>query len=669
MIGTTMLVAASCGYDKTNSGIALGNLDTTANPADNFYQYACGGWMAANPLKPEHSRFGTFDALREQSQEQVKEIINDVSKQKNADGTVAQKIGDLYALAMDSARLNAEGAKTILPQLAKIEAVKDKSELTPLLVELFRNGISPFFSFYVYADDMNSTMNIFHLNQGGYNMGDRDYYFDTDEKTQNIREKYVEFIEKIFVLSGYSAEQAKEASAAVIKIETRLAKVASTRVELRDPVANYHKIAVEDLEKRSPAIQWKLFFQNIGINNISELNLAQLKPIEEVSKIIENEELATIKYYLLADVINNAAAYLSDEFSAANFEFYGKTLSGKEQQRDRWKRAVDVINGTLGEAVGQLYVEKYFPPKAKEKMVQLVRNLQVALGQRIDGLEWMSAETKIKAHEKLATFHVKIGYPDKWRNYSALKINKEKSYMENLVAANNFEFDYNISKFGTEVDKDEWLMNPQTVNAYYNPATNEICFPAAILQPPFFNFDADDAVNYGAIGVVIGHEMTHGFDDQGRQFDKDGNLKDWWVEQDAVRFKERAQVMVDFFDNIVVLDTIHANGSLTLGENIADNGGLQVSWQAYQNTLAGKKAPVKIDGFTDAQRFFLAYATVWASNIRDAEILRLTKIDPHALGRYRVNGALPQIEAWYEAFGIKEGDKMFVPKEKRVAIW
>ncbi|MDR0830297.1 MAG: M13 family metallopeptidase, partial [Prevotellaceae bacterium] len=554
MIGTFILTTSF--GPNSSVGINTANLDTNVSPSADFYQYACGGWMAANPLKPEHSRFGTFDALRETSQEQVKGLITDISQKQNAQGTVAQKIGDLYSLAMDSTRLNAEGAKPILPLLAEIKKIKNKAEITPLIAKMFRNGMTPFFSHYVYADDMNSSVNIFHLNQGGYNMGDRDYYLDNDDNTKNIRAKYVEFIEKIFTLSGYSAKEAKKASAAVMKIETELAKAASSRVDLRDPVANYHKIPLAELQTISPAINWQQFFEKIGINNLTELNLGQLKPIAEVSKIIENESLKNIKYYLLADAINNYASFLSDEFSAANFDFYGKTLSGKEQQKDRWKRAVDVIDGALGEAVGQLYVEKYFPAKAKEKMVELVKNLQIALGERINNLAWMSDSTKVKAQEKLNIFHVKIGYPDKWRDYSALKIDKNISYLDNIISASNFEYDYNISKFGKPVDKDEWLMNPQMVNAYYNPATNEICFPAAILQPPFFNFDADDAVNYGAIGVVIGHEMTHGFDDQGRQYDKDGNLKDWWLEQDAVRFTERAKVLSDFFNNIVVIDTI-----------------------------------------------------------------------------------------------------------------
>jgi putative endopeptidase len=666
-----VMTLSACNENKkeTVKGINLENLDASAVPGNDFYQFACGGWLASNPLKPEYARFGTFDALREKSREQVKNLINELSQQTNEQGSVAQKIGDLYSLAMDSVRLNKEGATPLLPYLNKLKAMSDKSEITAVLAEMFRRGMAPFFIQYVAADDMNSSLNIYHIHQGGYALDDRDYYLEDNENAKEIRVKYVELIEKLFVLSGYMPEEATEASNAVMNIETQLAKAAFPREKLRDPMANYHKISVAELAKIASGIDWPSFFQTIGIKDIQELDLAQLEPVSEVNKVLATYSLNDIKYYLSWNAILASSSFLSDEFSAATFEFFGKTLSGKEVQQERWKRAVNVIDAGLGEAVGQIYVKKYFPPAAKEKMLNLVQNLQTSLSERIANLSWMGDETKAKAQEKLSVFHVKIGYPNKWRDYSKLTINKEESYLENIVRSNDFDFDYMIGKFNQPVDKDEWLMNPQTVNAYYNPTTNEICFPAAILQPPFFNIDADDAVNYGAIGVVIGHEMTHAFDDQGRQYDKDGNLKDWWTEEDANRFKERAQVLIDYFDNIVVLDTVHANGRYTLGENIADQGGLQVSWQAYQNTLKGKETPASIDGYTDTQRFFLGYATVWASNVRDAEILRLTKVDPHSLAKWRVNGALPQIDAWYDAFQIAPENTLFVPKEKRVAIW
>jgi putative endopeptidase len=664
------MILSACNENRKAEvpGISLTNLDTTAIPGDDFYQYADGGWMAAHPLPAEHSRFGAFDELDEQSKKQVRGLIEDAAKNGGEQGSVSRKIGDLYALAMDSDRLNSEKSVPVASYLEKLNGIDGKDAITPMLAIMLRDGIAPFFSHYVYADDMNSSVNILHINQGGYGMGDRDYYLSDDERSQTLRSKYIELIERLFTLAGYTAEDGRNASAAVMKIETQLAKIASSRVELRDPVANYHKITLEELNKLSPAIDWANLFETIGIHGLTDLNVGQLAPIAEVTAIIRNYPLQDVKYYLCWNVLNTASAYLSDDFSDASFEYYGKALSGKEAQRERWKRAVDVIDGCLGEAVGQIYVDKYFPPAAKEKMLDLVKNLQTALGERIENLSWMGEETKNRALDKLANFRVKIGYPDKWRDYSGLTIDRTNSYWENILRSNNFDYDYMIGKFNAPVDKDEWLMTPQTVNAYYNPATNEICFPAAILQPPFFNPTADAAVNYGAIGVVIGHEMTHGFDDQGRKYDKDGNLSEWWTPEDAKLFKEKAQVLTDYFNNIIVLDTVHANGELTLGENIADQGGLQVSWQAYQNTIKSA-TPAAIDGLTDAQRFFLAYATVWAGNIRDTEILRRTKIDPHSLGKWRVNGALPHIDAWYDAFGVTPENKLFVPKDRRVAIW
>jgi putative endopeptidase len=667
------MITLSCNETKKGNveekGIVLANMDTTAIPGNDFYQYADGGWIKSNPLKPEYSRFGTFDALADKSQEQVKALINDMARKKNAEGSLEQKIGDLYSLAMDSDRLNKDGAAPIQPYLEKVKGLTDKSQLTPMLANLFRDGFAPFFHSRVDADDKNSSMNILHLYQGGYAMGDRDYYLSDDAHSADLRDKYVKLIETLFTLSGYTPQEVKEASTAVMKIETQLAKAASSRVALRDPVANYHKIKLAELVKLSPDIEWGNLFNLMGAKGLEDLNVGQLDPITEVSKIIQQYPIEDIRYYLKWNIINASSSYLSDDFSIARFEYYGRALSGTEKQKERWKRAISSVNGELGEAVGQLYVAKYFPPAAKEKMLDIVHNLQTALGERIKNLSWMSDETKAKALDKLAVFHIKIGYPDKWRDYSNLTIDKKDSYWANIVRSSNFEYDYRMNKFNQPVDKDEWLMTPQTVNAYYNPSTNEICFPAAILQPPFFQMNADDAVNYGAIGVVIGHEMTHGFDDEGRQFDKDGNLTDWWTADDAKRFDEHAKVLVDYFDQIVVLDTLHANGKLTLGENIADQGGLQVSRQAYQNTLKGKPTPAPIDGLTDTQRFFLAYATVWAGNIRDAEILQRTKTDPHSLGKWRVNGALPQIDAWYEAFNVTPENKMYIPKEDRASIW
>ena len=665
-----LAVAAGCDSKKEavmTSGIDLTNLDTTAVQGADFYQYACGGWMKKHPLTNEYSRFGSFDMLAENNREQLKGLIVEVAAGQNAQGTIGQKIGDIYNLAMDSVKLNADGVTPIQADLEKIASVKDKSEIVPLMAELAHSGVFPYFSFYVGADIMDSKSNLFQLYQGGISLGEKEYYLDNDDVTVNIRNKYKEHIVKMFQLAGFDEAAAKKKMEAVMDIETRIAKASFSAVEQRNPAANYHKMSLDELKKEIPGIDWDAFLNGIGVKGVTELSVSQVEPIKEVEKIINSLPVENQIAYMQWNLIDRAAGYLSDDLVAQNFAFYGKTLSGKQANQPRWKRAVSTVNGVLGEAVGQMYVEKYFPAAAKERMVQLVKNLQTALGERIRNLEWMGDSTKIKAIEKLNSFYVKVGYPDKWRDYTGLNIEKD-SYWANVKRATEFELDYMLSKAGKPVDRDEWGMTPQTVNAYYNPTTNEICFPAGILQYPFFDMNADDAFNYGAIGVVIGHEMTHGFDDQGRQFDKDGNLKDWWTAEDAKRFEERAQVMVNFFDSIQVLPGLNANGSLTLGENIADHGGLQVSFQAFKNATKDAPLPVK-DGFTPEQRFFLSYAGVWAGNIRDEQIRLQTKSDPHSLGRWRVNGALPQIGAWYDAFGIKEGDPMYLAPEKRVSIW
>ena len=665
-----LAVAAGCDSKKEavmTSGIDLTNLDTTAVQGADFYQYACGGWMKKHPLTNEYSRFGSFDMLAENNREQLKGLIVEIAAGQNAQGTIGQKIGDIYKLAMDSVKLNADGVTPIQADLEKIASVKDKLEIVPLMAELAHSGVFPYFSFYVGADIMDSKSNLFQLYQGGISLGEKEYYLDNDDVTVNIRNKYKEHIVKMFQLAGFDEAAAKKKMEAVMDIETRIAKASFSAVEQRNPAANYHKMSLDELKKEIPGIDWDAFLNGIGVKGVTELSVSQVDPIKEVEKIINSLPVENQIAYMQWSLIDRAAGYLSDDLVAQNFDFYGKTLSGKQTNQPRWKRAVSTVNGVLGEAVGQMYVEKYFPAAAKERMVQLVKNLQTALGERIRNLEWMGDSTKIKAIEKLNSFYVKVGYPDKWRDYTGLNIEKD-SYWANVKRATEFELDYMLSKAGKPVDRDEWGMTPQTVNAYYNPTTNEICFPAGILQYPFFDMNADDAFNYGAIGVVIGHEMTHGFDDQGRQFDKDGNLKDWWTAEDAKRFEERAQVMVNFFDSIQVLPGLNANGSLTLGENIADHGGLQVSFQAFKN--ATKDAPLLVkDGFTPEQRFFLSYAGVWAGNIRDEQIRLQTKSDPHSLGRWRVNGALPQIGAWYDAFGIKEGDPMYLAPEKRVSIW
>lgn len=653
---------------KSTSGIDLANMDATVSAGTDFFRYACGGWNDAHPLTAEYSRYGTFDELFENSQKQLRELIEGLAAQKNNQaGSAAQKIGDLYNMAMDSVTLNKQGAEPVKAMLDKIAGLKDKSEIVPMMTEMAHIGIGTYFHSYVYADPKNSSLNIFQMGQGGINLGEKEYYLDTDSITQNIREQYKLYIGKLFQLAGFSEADAQQKVADVMEIETAIAKVSRSATELRDPEANYHKMSFDELKKTIAGIDWDAYMKGLGIQAPAELNVEQVEPIQEVARLMNTLPLSKHVSYLEYNLLDAAASCLSDDFVAARFDFYGKVLSGRQVNQPRWKRAVNSVNGMLGELVGEMYVEKYFPAAAKERMVKLVKNLQTALGERIDAQEWMSDSTKIRAHEKLAAFHVKVGYPDKWKDYSKLEI-KNDSYWANVCRASEWGFNDMYSRIGKPVDKDEWLMTPQTVNAYYNPSTNEICFPAAILQPPFFNMEADDAANYGAIGVVIGHEMTHGFDDQGRQFDKDGNLTDWWAPGDADRFKERAQVMVDFFNKIEVLPGLQANGELTLGENLADHGGLNVAYLAFQN--ATKDAPLGVvDGFTPEQRFFLAYATLWAGNIRDEQIRVYTKSDPHSLGKWRVNGALPHIQAWYDAFHITPSDPLYVAPENRVNVW
>lgn len=668
VLAIALATMACNGKKETQTGgIDLANLDRSVAPSTDFYEFACGGWMKAHPLTDEYGRFGSFDLLAENNREQLKGLISELAAVKAAPGSIGQKIGDLYNMAMDSARLNADGGKPIQPQLDRITAIRDRKELTGLIAEMTREGFGPYFGIYIGADDMNSSMNLVQTYQGGLGLGDRDYYLKDDEHNKEIRAKYEEHVAKMFQLAGYSEKEAQKAAADVMAIETRLAKASYEKVKLRDPHANYHKMTLEELKKEIPGIDWELYFATVGLKGLKELNVGQPEPLQEVAVMLNTVDLDAQKAYLQWKVIAAAAPYLSDDFVAENFEFNGKVLSGVKEMKPRWKRAVSSVDGAMGEAVGQMYVEKYFPAAAKERMVKLVGNLQKALGERIEGLAWMSDETKAKALEKLSTIYVKVGYPDQWRDYSGLAI-KDDSYWANILRSNEFDFDYMLTKAGKPVDKNEWLMTPQTVNAYYNPTTNEICFPAGILQYPFFDMNADDAFNYGAIGVVIGHEMTHGFDDQGRQYDKDGNLKDWWTAEDAKNFEERARVLVDWFSAIEVLPGLQANGELTLGENIADHGGLQVAFQAFHN--ATKDAPLgEVDGFTPEQRFYLAYANVWAGNIRDEQIRFLTQMDVHSLGRWRVNAALPHINGWYEAFGIKEGDPMYLAPEKRASIW
>ena len=665
------MAACSTGNKQLASGIDLANLDSTYLPGTDFYMFATGGWQKANPLTAEYSRYGSFDVLQEDNNKRLRSLIDSVAAQQNEKGSIEQKIADLYNSAMDSVNLN-EHYWGAFEEFLLCDGYQNTPEITAnWLKEVWprmqRQGVPGLFSMYIGADEKDSKNNLVSIFQGGLTLGQKDYYLDDDPKTQEIRKAYQKYIIDLCQHQGFSEKDAQRISDDVLRIETRIAVASKSRTELRDPEANYNKLTYAELKEQFPGIDWDGFFSNLGMEGVKEVCLGQPVAIHEVEKVLKEETPEALQNIYLWHAIDMVSSYIDDASRALNFGFYGKVMSGKEEDRPRWKRAVAAVEGGLGEALGQLYVAKYFPPEAKARMEKLISNLQVALGERIDVQEWMSDETKKVAREKLDAFYVKVGYPDKWKDYSDLEIGD--CYLRNMLAVGEWEIkDMIRTKFNKPVDRDEWYMTPQTVNAYYNPTTNEICFPAGILQPPFFDMQADDAFNYGAIGVVIGHEMTHGFDDQGSKYDKNGNLVTWWSEEDTKQFEERIQVMREFHDSIEVLPGLHANGSLTLGENMADHGGLMVALQAFKN--ATKDAPLPdIDGFTPEQRFFLAYANVWGQNIRDEEIQKRVKSDPHQLGMWRVNGQMPHIDAWYEAFGITEADPMFVPKAKRVTIW
>lgn len=670
IIAFAVMITTSCSQQRSGKPVEeleLTNLDTTVVPGESFYQYATGGWQKANPIPDQYARYGSFDKLREENQSQIQSLIEDLANHDHPVGSNAQKVGDLYAMGIDSVKLNADGANPLRSQLEEIASVKEKKDVVRVMAWIARFASNPFFAFYVGPDDRNSLINIAHLYQSGIGMSDRDYYLLQDDHTRNVRNEYEKLIRKQFLNAGYSNVDAEKAVVNVLRIETALAEAHFTRESLRDPESNYHKLAVSELNDKVAPFDWVTYLAEAGASGIDSINVSQIEPVRAAVKLIDSEPVESLRDYLSWSVINAAANYLSDDFVSANFDFYGKTLSGSKELRPLWRRSIDAVNNAMGEAVGHLYVEKYFPPEAKERMLALVNNLKSSLGERIRAVEWMSDTTKEKALEKLDAFIVKIGYPDKWKDYSSLEI-KDDSYWQNMMRASVFAYSEMIADLGKPVDKGKWYMSPQTVNAYYNPTSNEICFPAGILQPPFFYMQGDDAINYGGIGVVIGHEMTHGFDDQGRKYDKAGNLAEWWTADDADRFEQRAQVLVDYFGHIVVLDTVHANGRYTLGENIADHGGLQVAYHAFLKTKEAKSDKV-VDGFTPAQRFFLSYANLWAGNVRDEEILRLTKVDTHSLGRWRVDGALPHINAWYEAFDIQPSDPLYLPKDRRASIW
>lgn len=652
-----------------HSGIDLNNLDTSIKPGDDFYHYAAGGWLKSHPLDAEHSSNGAFTDLHEQNQTRIQELILQYAGSRQEQGSLAQKIGSLYNLVMDSARLNREGWAPLKPTLAKIAAIKTRKEYQLVTAQLDRNGESTMmYGIGCGADMRNAGWNLVSVGQGGLGLGTRDYYLSDDAQNKRVLEAYKDYIKSLYLLIGQDEATAQRKMEAVLAIETRIAKASYDEVKLRDVDANYHKMTYAQLIEDFPGIDWGTMFLASGFPAFDLVDVGQPEPIHEVEKILAEESLDNLKTYAEAHVIMGASSQLSDDFRKAAFRL-SSVQTGARQDRPRWKRAVGTVSGTLGEAIGKLYVEKYFPESSKKRMLELVHNLQTALAQRIDEATWMSTATKEQAKDKLQNFIIKIGYPDKWKDYSGLQVNDSLSYYENMQKISRwFTDDYIARHVNQRVDKSRWGMTPQTINAYYNPTTNEICFPAAILQPPFFDPEADDAANYGGIGAVIGHEMSHGFDDQGSQFDKTGNQRNWWTDADKKNYNARTQVLVDHFGAFEVLPGTKVNGQQTLGENIGDNGGLNIAYRALENALKQNPSGVK-DGFTPEQRFFLSWARVWASNATPEYVKYIVTADVHSPNVARVNAALPMIDAWYTAFKIKKGNKMFVPKNKRAHIW
>lgn len=664
----TMTVDAQA---QLKSGIDMSNLDTSVRPVDDFYKYACGGWMKNNPLPAAYSRFGSFDQLALDNNKRINSILTDLLKNTYQAGTTEQKLSDFYKLAMDSVRRNSEGVKPVMPLINEFEGAKTVADLRALQLKYATFGYGLPMGIGFGADEKNAKMNILNIYQGGLVLGQKEYYLDTDSATTAIREAYKKHIVRMFKLFGFSEADAQKKMTDILNVETALAKVSKSQTELRDVEANYNKMTLEQFESNYPNVNLTKMLNAEGVKTeyFKEMVVGQPDFVKGANSVLASITADELRAYMEWDAILSAASYLSDDVVEANFDFFGRTMSGRKENHPRWKLATAHVEAQMGEALGKMYVERYFPASSKERMEKLVKNLQISLGERIKAQDWMSAETKQAALDKLNAFYVKIGYPNQWKDMSGLTIDPKLSFYENVQNCRKFWSKWDIDyRAGKPVDKDEWFMTPQTVNAYYNPTTNEICFPAGILQVPFFDPTADDAFNYGAIGVVIGHEMTHGFDDQGRHYDKNGNMTDWWTASDADNFNKRADEYAAFFSAIKVLPDLNANGRLTLGENLADHGGLEVAFNAYKN--ATKDAPLKtIDGLTPDQRFFLAYAGVWAANITEEEIRNRTKMDPHSLGEWRVNGALPHIDAWYAAYGVKPGDKLYLPKEERLKLW
>ncbi len=667
ILATALMMTACASNEAANvPAIDKNNFDESVALKDNFYQWATGGWQKNNPLKPEYSRYGSFDVLRENNEIRINELFEQMSKTTAEAGSVEQKISDLYKMGLDEERLNKEGAEPIKAAVNEILATTEREALIASIASLHTDGIGVFFAAYPSADLLDSNMTILYMEQSGLGMGNRDYY--VDEKNADKKAAYRTYLAKLFTLTGVEGDVEKMV-ADVVAIEDAIAAKHWTNVECRDIQKGYNPFTYADFKAQYPTIDWDNYFKPLELKAEDKIVVSQPSSFANTLEVLATADVEALRNYVAAHYINSASSYLSEEYALASFEFFGKTMSGTQEIRPRWKRAMGVPNSILSEAVGQMYVAKYFPEAEKVRVETMVKNIQKAFAKHIDQLDWMGEATKAKAHEKLEAFTVKIGYPNKWKDYSTLTIDPAKSYWENVVEANRWYTADALSEVGKPVDREKWMMPPQMVNAYYMPTTNEICFPAAILQPPFYNPEADDAVNYGAIGVVIAHEMTHGFDDQGSQFDKMGNMNDWWTAEDRAAFEKKTQVLVDQFNAIEILPGLFADGKFSLGENIADQGGLRLAYTGLVEHAWAEGRPADIDGFTGEQRFYIGYATLWAQNITDQEKERLTKVDVHSLGINRVNATLRNIQSFYDAFGITEADKMYMKPEERVVIW
>lgn len=670
MLAGLMLSMQSCTQNTKEKmkAIKMEDLDLTADPGVDFNQYANGGWKATHPIPDDKSRFGTFDELIDANEKQLKSLVDELGTKQFEKGSISDKIATFYKVGMDTVSIEANGLGVLSDWYQQIDGIESQDQVQQQIEKFHKNGIASVFGLYGGADSKNSSMVITHLYQSGLGLPDKDYYLNDADRFSKIREKYMQHLENSFALMGNDEVTATQNAQVVFNLEKQLAEASMDRLMLRDPNKTYNKKSTEELIALAPNFNWNQYFDALGIGNPGEVIVMQPDFIKEVNELFATTSIENWKTYFRWNLYRSTAPFMTDAIVNENFSFYGKVLSGTPELKPRWKRVMDATNRSMDEAVGQMYVERYFPPEAKERMLALVGNLKIALGERIQNLEWMSDETKANAEEKLAAINVKIGYPDKWKDYSTLEV-KSDAYVLNMLRARNFGMADMISKINKPVDKSEWHMPPQMVNAYYSPTMNEIVFPAGILQPPFFFLDGDDAVNYGAIGVVIGHEMTHGFDDKGRLYDKDGNLNTWWTDEDSERFNERTKVLVDQFDNFDVTDSVKANGAYSLGENIADLGGINVAYTAFTKTAQWKNQEEKIDGFTPDQRFFLAYAHVWAQNIRTEEALRRTQEDVHSLGKFRVIGPLRNVPQFHTAFDISEGEYMYLPEDERAIIW